>query len=140
MAHSLELRSPLLDHEVLELGVSLPPHLKTRGREGKVALRRAFAPLLPQEVRARGKTGFGVPIGRWLREDLRELAGDVLLDDRARGRGRFDAAVVESLLREHWEGRGDHAHRLWCLLVLELWQRTHLEARPRGAPLASVPS
>src|SRR5204862_6735724 len=72
MAHSLELRSPFLDHEVVELGLALPDHLKTRGREGKVALRRAFAADLPPEVADRGKTGFGVPLGRWFREELRE--------------------------------------------------------------------
>ena len=81
MAHSLELRSPLLDHEVLELGLSLPDALKLRGREGKVALRRAFADVLPPEVAGRGKTGFGVPLARWFRGELRELAGDVLLGD-----------------------------------------------------------
>ncbi len=75
MAHSLELRSPLLDHEVLELGVSLPDSLKLDGLRGKVALRRAFADALPPEVAARSKTGFGVPISRWFRGELRELAG-----------------------------------------------------------------
>src|SRR5947208_5781118 len=82
MAHSLELRSPFLDHEVVALGLALPEHLKTGGREGKVALRRAFAAELPPEVASRGKTGFGVPLGRWFREDLRELAHDVLGTER----------------------------------------------------------
>jgi asparagine synthase (glutamine-hydrolysing) len=86
MAHSLELRSPLLDHEVMELGVSLPDRLKTRGLQGKVALRRAFADALPAEVAGRGKAGFGVPLADWFRGELRELAADVLLDDRARKR------------------------------------------------------
>ena len=74
MAHSLEVRSPLLDHTVLELGVSLPDSLKVEGRRGKVALRRAFADALPPVVAGRGKTGFGVPIARWFREELRTLA------------------------------------------------------------------
>src|SRR4029077_9640370 len=65
MAHSLELRSPLLDHEVLALGLSLPDALKVEGRRGKVALRRAYTDALPPEVSGRGKTGFGVPISRW---------------------------------------------------------------------------
>ena len=87
MAHSLELRSPLLDHEVLELGLALPDHLKQRGRTGKVALRRAFADDLPPEVAARGKTGFGVPIGRWFREELaRARARRAARRDRARPR------------------------------------------------------
>jgi asparagine synthase (glutamine-hydrolysing) len=124
MAHSLELRSPFLDHEVVALGLALPDSLKTRGREGKVALRRAFAAELPPEVLQRGKTGFGVPLGRWFRSDLRELAHDVLANDR----GWFRQDALRRLLGEHESGRADHGHRLWCLLMLELWVREHVEA------------
>jgi asparagine synthase (glutamine-hydrolysing) len=124
MAHSLELRSPFLDHEVVELGLALPDSLKARGREGKVALRRAFADLLPPDIAARGKTGFGVPLGRWFRSDLRELSRDVLLNDR----GWFRPETVRRLLDEHDSRRADHGHRLWCLLMLELWVREHVEA------------
>jgi asparagine synthase (glutamine-hydrolysing) len=124
MAHSLELRSPFLDHEVVALGLALPDSLKTRGREGKVALRRAFAAKLPTEVLERGKTGFGVPLGRWFRSDLRELAHDLLSNDR----GWFRQDAVQQLLGEHESGRADHGHRLWCLLMLELWVREHVEA------------
>ncbi len=124
MAHSLELRSPLLDRRVLELGVSLPDSLKTRRLTGKVALRRAFADLIPPEIAARGKTGFGVPISRWFREELRDLAGDLLLG----GRGRIRREAAERLLREHWSGERDHGHRLWCLVMLELWERTWIDA------------
>ena len=124
MAHSLELRSPLLDHRVVELGLSLPPPLKTRGLTGKIALRRAFAADLPQQVAQRGKKGFGVPLGRWFREDLRDLAHDVLFEDR----GWFRAGEVRRLLDEHETRRADHGHRLWCLLMLELWVREHVES------------
>jgi asparagine synthase (glutamine-hydrolysing) len=124
MAHSLELRSPFLDHEVVTLGLALPDHLKARSREGKVALRRAFASDLPADVASRGKTGFGVPLGRWFRDDLRQLARDVLLTDR----GWFRADTITRLLDEHESGRADHGHRLWCLLMLELWVREHVEA------------
>jgi asparagine synthase (glutamine-hydrolysing) len=123
MAHSLELRSPFLDHDVVALGLALPDSLKVRGREGKVALRRAFADLLPAEVTTRGKTGFGVPLGRWFRSDLRELAHDLLPSDR----GWFRPEAVRRLLDEHTSGRVDHGHRLWCLLMLELWVREHVE-------------
>jgi len=133
MAHSLELRSPLLDHEVLELGVSLPDSLKTQRVRGKVALRRAFADALPPAVAERGKAGFGVPISRWFRGELRELASDTLLGDRARARGQLRAAAVERLLADHASGRADHGHRLWCLLMLELWQRMYVDA-PAGNP------
>jgi asparagine synthase (glutamine-hydrolysing) len=125
MAHSLELRSPLLDHHVLELGLSLPESLKTRGLSGKVALRRAFAQDLPAEVATRGKTGFGVPLGRWFREDLRDLAHDALSTDR----GWFRQPEVRRLLDEHASARADHGHRLWCLLMLELWVREHVESQ-----------
>jgi asparagine synthase (glutamine-hydrolysing) len=124
MAHSLELRSPFLDHEVLELGVSLPDSL--RGRRGKEALRRAFAADLPPEIAGRRKTGFGVPLARLFRGELRDIAGDVLLGAPARGQLR--PAAVERLLAEHASGRADHGHRLWCLLMLELWQQAYVDA------------
>ena len=127
MAHSLELRSPLLDRRVVELGLSLPGHLKQRGREGKLALRRAFADELPPEVAGRGKSGFGVPLAAWFRGDLRPLARELLLDERARARGWFNVDAVELLLDEHATERADHGHRLWTLAMLELWQRTHVD-------------
>jgi asparagine synthase (glutamine-hydrolysing) len=133
MATSLELRSPLLDHQVLELGVSLPDSLRWSGRRGKIALRRAFAHLVPKELAARGKTGFGIPLGAWFRGPLRELAGDVLLGPQARDRGQLRPAAVERLLAEHARGERDHGHGLWCLLVLELWQRSWLEAKSPAA-------
>jgi asparagine synthase (glutamine-hydrolysing) len=120
MTHSLELRSPLLDHRVVELGLSLPTALK----RGKLALRRAFADDLPPVVAGRGKTGFGVPLAAWFRGDLRDLAGDLLLGDR----GWFERSAVERLLQEHASGRADHGHRLWTLVMLELWQRAHVDA------------
>jgi asparagine synthase (glutamine-hydrolysing) len=139
MASSLELRSPLLDHELVELGLGLPERLKTHGSRGKVALRQAFAADLPEEVLRRGKRGFGVPVARWFREELRELAGDTLLDARARGRGLFRPTAVEELLREHAAGEADHGARLWSLVMLELWHRAHVDgagaARTR-TPLA----
>lgn len=119
MAHSLELRSPLLDHRVVELGLSLPDRLKRR----KVGLRRAFASDLPPSVADRGKAGFGVPLAAWFRGELRDVAGDLLLGDRR----WFDRAAVERLLADHAAGRADNGHRLWALVMLELWQRAHVD-------------
>jgi asparagine synthase (glutamine-hydrolysing) len=127
MAHSLELRSPLLDHRVVELGLSLPDRLKQRGREGKIALRRAFADDLPPVVAAGGKRGFGVPLAAWFRGELLPLARELLLDERARSRGWFRTSAVESLLDDHVGERADNGHRLWTLVMLELWQRTHVD-------------
>jgi asparagine synthase (glutamine-hydrolysing) len=85
----------------------------------------------------RPKTGFGVPLGEWLRGPLHDVARDLLLDRRARERGRLRPAAVEHLLAEHVAGHADHGHRLWCLLVLELWQRCYLEAsEPPASPVA----
>jgi asparagine synthase (glutamine-hydrolysing) len=137
MAHSLELRSPLLDHHVVELGLALPDALKLRGREGKQALRRAFAAELPADVSARGKTGFGVPISRWFRHDLRDLAGDLLLDRTARERGHFRREVLERILSDHVAGRADHGHRLWSLVMLELWLRTWIQTAQPAPTLAA---
>jgi asparagine synthase (glutamine-hydrolysing) len=136
MACSLELRSPLLDHRVVELGLALPEHLKLRERQGKVALRRAFASDLPEEVRGRGKRGFGVPVSRWFRGELRGVATDVLLDERSRRRGLLRPEAVERLVREHTSGAADHGARLWALVMLELWHREHVEAR--HSPIAPV--
>ena len=128
MASSLELRSPFLDHRVVELGLSLPDSLKTRGRRGKEALRRAFAGELPAEVATRSKKGFGVPLTRWFREELREFTADLLLDAQARRRGQLRPPTVKRLLDEHLSGRADHGHRLWCLVMLELWQRLYVDS------------
>lgn len=135
MAHSLELRSPLLDRRVLELGISLPDRLKLSGRRGKSVLRKAFGAELPPEVVGRGKAGFGVPLSAWFRGELRPLAADLLLDRRARERGQLRPAAVKRLLDEHVSGRADHGHRLWCLVMLELWQRTWVDA---AQPVAAV--
>ena len=139
MAHSLELRSPLLDHNVLELGLSLPERLKQRGLEGKLALRRAFADDLPPLVADRGKGGFGVPLAAWFRGELRPLARELLLDERARARGLFHHEAVARLFDEHAAERADHGHRLWTLVMLELWQRAHIDASA-SAPTAVAAS
>jgi asparagine synthase (glutamine-hydrolysing) len=134
MAHSLELRSPLLDHHVVELGLSLPDSLKWHGREGKVALRRAFANELPPAVANRGKRGFALPLAQWFRGELQPLARELLLGGDARSRGWFRPEALERLLDEHATERADHGHRLWTLVMLELWQQTHVET---GARLAT---
>ena len=92
----------------------------------KTALRRAFAADLPAEIGARGKAGFGVPLDRWFRDELRSTAEELLLGGE--DRGLFRRPELERLLREHVERRADHGHRLWCLCMLELWQRNHVDA------------
>ena len=135
MGHSLEARSPFLDHKVVESAARLPEEYKRRGRTAKFLLRHACADLLPPDVRRRPKQGFGVPIGRWFRRELRELAQEMLLGPQARQRGFFQVASIKSLLDNHQEGREEHSARLWSLLVLELWQRQFLD---QALPEATV--
>ncbi len=122
MAVSIELRSPFLDHRVVELGLALPRELAF----GKAALKQAFAADLPPGILDRGKTGFGVPLDRWFRDELRDVAHDLVLGGAERG--LFRRAALEQLLREHEDRTADHGHRLWCLCMLELWQRTYVDA------------
>jgi asparagine synthase (glutamine-hydrolysing) len=126
MAHSLEARSPLLDHELMEFAAGLPSAWKARGLQTKVLLKQAARGWLPDEVLDRPKMGFGIPVARWLREDLRDPVRDLLLDGTARSRGWFRTATVERLVAEHDAG-ADHAPRLWALLQLELWARRWLD-------------
>ena len=131
MAHSLECRSPFLDHRVVELALAMPisRKLRLRGGRSKVVLKEAFADLLPPEIRRRPKMGFGVPIDRWFRGELKDELRSVLLDPSSLNRGLFRREAVESMLIEHIDGRRDHAYRLWGLLMLELWFRHHMDRR-----------
>jgi asparagine synthase (glutamine-hydrolysing) len=124
MAHGLECRQPFLDFQLVELAAKFPISWKLRGRTGKRMLRSAFAKLLPREIWNRKKMGFGVPLDHWFRGDLKPMTHDLLLSGAAKDRGYFRPAYVERLVREHEQSQFDHAHRLWSLLVLELWMQT----------------
>ena len=121
MACSLELRCPMLAHEVVGLGLSLPVAMKIRGGRGKAVLREAFSDVLPREVLVGSKRGFGVPLARWLREDLAKTLQETLLDEDFLGREIIRPEAVAGLLNDHFSGRDDHAHRLWALLILARW-------------------
>jgi asparagine synthase (glutamine-hydrolysing) len=123
MAHSLEVRSPLLDHRVMELAATLPQKCKIHGWTTKRFLRQTFSDLIPAETRRRAKQGFAVPLGMWFRGELRDMARDTLLDSTARQRGWFRPEAVQRLLDEHQTGRVDHGKRIWALLILEMWCR-----------------
>jgi asparagine synthase (glutamine-hydrolysing) len=127
MAHGLEVRSPLLDHHVVEFAASLPAELKLRGRVQKYLLKEAFREELPNEIRSRKKMGFGVPVDHWLRHELRSQAYEILLDDRSVRRGYFRKAAVQRLLDEHSAARANHQFVLWALLMLELWHTNFID-------------
>jgi asparagine synthase (glutamine-hydrolysing) len=126
MANSIELRVPLLDHQVLEFAASLTPSLKMKGRKTKYILKKALSKNIPSEIRNRKKTGFPVPYASWLRNELKDVVWDVLTDGKTISRGYFRKEAVESLLRANASGI-DHSKEIFSLLSLELWQRTFLE-------------
>jgi asparagine synthase (glutamine-hydrolysing) len=128
MAHALEVRSPFLDYRVQEFAASLPAQLKLRRGRTKwclkeLALRRG----LPSELVHRPKQGFGIPIGKWFREDLRGWLEDMLRDPGTIGRGYFRHQEVGKMLDEHLDEKVDHSSRLWTLAMLELWHRTAID-------------
>ena len=127
MAHSLEVRCPLVDQKVMDFAASLPGSLKLRGFTSKFLLRRMSDELLPRPILTRSKQGFGLPIDRWMRQDLAPLSRDVLLDQRARDRGIFDPVAVEDMLARHQRGE-PRGFQLWSMMILELWYRECLES------------
>lgn len=120
MAVSLEARVPYLDHEVVEHAMAIPAERKLRGGQTKVVLRESFSALLPPLVRGRGKEGFSIPMKNWLRGPLMPMLMELLDHRRVRDRGWFRPNEVGRLVSEHIRGRENHAHRLWCLMSLEL--------------------
>jgi asparagine synthase (glutamine-hydrolysing) len=137
MAHGLEARSPLLDHELMEWAVGLSASTHMARGVTKSLFKRAMRPYLPKAVVSRPKMGFGCPVGEWLRTDLNELACDLLLSPTFAQRELFEPAYVRRLLDRHRTRAEDHGTRLWALLMLELWFRMWIDrdgaaARPSG--------
>ena len=132
MANSLEVRCPLLDHELGELAAGIPHSWKIRDGKGKYILLRALGDRLPAALLTRGKMGFGVPLSLWFRGALRAFLWDHLGSSSFTRRGIVSPAFVQQMLREHDSGRRDNSHWLWSLLMLELWFR-QLDAQPAAA-------
>ena len=122
MANSLELRSPLLDHDVIEWANSLPTKFKVAGRESKHILKDIARTLVPAELIDRPKMGFAIPRADWLRNELRQITHDLLTDEVARSRGWFDQHEIHKILAEHQSGQ-DRDSIIWPALCLELWAR-----------------
>jgi asparagine synthase (glutamine-hydrolysing) len=120
-AVGLEVRSPLLDTDVVTFACQLPPSLRRRGLVSKYVLKKAMRGRLPDAVLARKKQGFAVPVARWLREEVASALQDELSADKLRREGFFDPAVVGRLVDEHMSGRRDWRKPLWTLFVFERW-------------------
>ncbi len=129
MLTSLEARVPMLDHVFLEWVTSLTPRWKMRGGSQKYILRKLAERVgVPKEVLYRPKQGFALPLGHWMRNELKDLILAVMLDPVTLHRGYFNPAGIRRLLDEHFQGRRDHSARIWRLFMFELWHRNFLES------------
>jgi asparagine synthase (glutamine-hydrolysing) len=127
MAASIESRVPFLDHGLVEHVAALPARFKLRGTTTKAILREALSGLVPAEVLTRGKMGFPVPVGPWLRGRFFPVVQQFVLSPRAAARGLFRQEEVARLCAEHRSGTADHGERLWLLVNLEIWHRVFVE-------------
>jgi asparagine synthase (glutamine-hydrolysing) len=129
MANSLEARSPFLDHKVMEFAASLPASYKIRGAEKKYILKKAFSGLLPGDILNRRKMGFGVPVGKWFRGELKDYMRETLLSQSCLSRGYFRPGSLKGLVEDHVSGKKDFTFQLWALLNLELWHKKFMDGR-----------
>jgi len=122
MAASLEVRAPFLDHTFVEFLARLPVGLKLHGFTAKYILKRAMRERLPRAVTVRAKKGFGMPVAKWIKGELRPLVRDTFSPERLKRHGLFNADYVQRLLDEHESGRADHRKLIWTLLMFEMWR------------------
>ena len=134
MAAGVEIRVPLLDIDLINFAARIPPQLKQRGRQGKYILKRAMEIFLPRDIIYRPKTGFGVPLRRWLHNELCELINDILSEESLRHRGLFQPATVQNLIRQDRIGGTDGAHLIFAIMSIELWCRLFIDQRPEFVP------
>ncbi len=132
MAHSLEVREPLMDHLLVEWLATLPSDFKIRAGQGKVIFKQAYEPLLPRDVLYRPKMGFSVPLAAWLRGPLKDRVRLALLGERMRDCGYFNPVTLRRLVDEHNSGLRDHATALWMLLMFEAFLRLNEGAALHG--------
>ena len=134
MAHSLEVREPLMDHLLVEWLATLPSSLKIRGMEGKYLLKKAMEPRLPRDVLYRPKMGFAVPLSRWFRGPLKARVREAILGQRLADTGMFNAGYLNRLVADHEAGARDYSSPIWTLLMFEAFLRNVMD----GAPAAKL--
>lgn len=121
MHYGLEAREPLLDHRVVEFSWQLPMHMKIRGSEQKWILKQILGKYLPKNLINRPKMGFGVPIGDWLKTDLRNWASDLLNPKKIDNQGLFDSKIINTRLQQHLSGKKNYQYDLWGILMFQAW-------------------
>jgi asparagine synthase (glutamine-hydrolysing) len=128
MLTSLEARVPILDHKFVEWVAALRPEWKMQKQSQKYIFRKLAKRVgVPDEVLNRKKQGFALPLVHWMRNELKQMVLDTLLDSTTLQRGYLNRAGVQRLLQEHFDGRRDHSPRIWRLMMFELWHRNFLE-------------
>jgi asparagine synthase (glutamine-hydrolysing) len=132
MAHSIEVRAPLLDHELVEFAARIPPELQLRDGTTKHLFKRAMRGILPDSIIDRPKHGFAVPLGRWFRGTLSGFVRELLLSQKSTERGIFEPRYVERLIERHEAGRPLDL-QIWTLMSFELWCRTFLDRKTAPA-------
>ena len=120
MAHSLEVRAPLLDHVFMELAATIPSTCKVKGVSGKVILKKALESILPHDILYRKKMGFGVPLAMWFRHDLKEMTASLLFNSRSDH--LLNSSTVEKIWKEHQSGLRDRSTELWTIFIFQLWR------------------
>lgn len=126
MKYGVEVRVPLLDTELVEYAASIPVSMKQKGQEGKAIFKKAMEPYLPSEIIYRKKTGFGAPLRKWIKDDLREMVDELLSERSIKSRGLFDDKAVRALIEKNQKGIIDGAYTIFSLLCIELWCRIFL--------------
>ncbi len=140
MAVSLETRVPFLDPDVLAASARLPSQMKIRDGQSKWILRQILCRHMPQELIERPKTGFGIPLGDWLRGPLRAWAEDLLSEETLRRDGLIDPAPVRQAWAEHLSGQRDWTHRLWIILMLMAWHGAQASGAAAREPAPLLPA
>lgn len=138
MAHGLEVRVPFLDRELVEFAARIPFSYKIHGLTSKYILKRTFSPFLPGKTLKQRKQGFTIPISAWLRGELGELARRVLLSDTLSRRNLFERGFLTWMLDEHRGGRQELGHRIWSIVVFEIWARLYLDEKITATPTVSL--
>jgi asparagine synthase (glutamine-hydrolysing) len=127
MAHSLEVREPLMDHPLVEWLASLPSSLKVRGNDGKRLLKESMGPYLPAALMNRPKQGFAVPLSRWFRGPLKARVNEAILGDRLAATGMFNRRYLQHLVERHMSGARDYSAPLWSMLMFDAFLRTAMQ-------------
>ncbi len=129
MAVSLEARVPFLDYRFVEFAATIPSSLRLKSQRTKHILKQAMQGILPEMILNRGKEGFSIPIKNWMKQELKPMMLEALSPDKVRQAGYFEPAYVDRLIDEHLRGKENHSHRLWALMMFQMWYEKYMTSK-----------